>query len=174
MGRPTGTIVVQPSDMSAENFRLGMRRLAAGVCLIATRHEGEPHGLLATSVTSLSAEPPSLLVCVNRSAQGHGPLHRSGIFSVNVLARHHRDLAESFASSSRRQERFRVGEWATGSGAPVLVDALTSFECRVDKAIDYGTHTIVIGIIDRVRFCEADAEPLIYFDGAFGRLAGPA
>ena len=171
MGRPAGTIVMETSDMSADTFRLGMRRLASGVSLIATRHEGEPHGLLATSVTSLSAEPPSLLVCINRSAQGHGPLHRSGIFAVNVLARHHRDLAESFASSSRRHERFRVGEWAEGTGAPVLVDALTSFECRIDRAIDYGTHTIVIGIIDRVRLGEGDTEPLLYFDGAFGLLA---
>lgn len=159
------------SDVSAETFRLGMRRLASGVCLIATRHDGAPHGLLVTSLSSLCAEPASLLVCINRSAKGHDPLRRSGTFAVNVLARHHRALAEGFASSARRDERFRAGAWDETARVPILRDALASFVCRVDRAITYGTHTIVVGLIEAAHLGEIDLEPLVYFDGAFGLLA---
>jgi flavin reductase len=152
-------------------FQAGMRRLAAGVCVVSAGSAKEPHGLLATSVTSLSGEPPSLLVCLNQGASGHDPLLRSRAFCVNVLAQRQKLLAASFTSSKRRRERFRESDWTVSKvGIPALNGALAVFECRLDRAIPYGSHTIVIGLIDAISTDGVDLNPLLYFDGAFRML----
>ena len=147
-----------------------MRRLAAGVCLVTTRHEGQRHGFVATSVTSLSSEPPSLLVCVNRAASGHDPLLNSGHFCVNVLAGAHERIAAAFSSAALRHTRFHDGRW-DDSKAPALLDAVTAFHCRVDQTIRYGTHSIIIGAIDDIRLDPGPLDPLLYCDARFRVLA---
>src|SRR5690606_28741752 len=125
---------------SPEMFRLGMRRLAAGVCLITTRHDGVSYGLIATSVVSVTGEPPTLLACVNRSSSAHDPLALSRLFCVNVLAGAQRDQALIFSSSPLRAQRFQSGTWTTlETGAPVLEDSLAAFDCQVAEAMVHGT-----------------------------------
>ena len=157
---------------STESFREGMRRLAAGVTIVTTLHEGERSGLTATAVTSLSADPPQLLVCVNRSATAHDLIHRGAKLCVNVLARRHQRLAARFAGEDGLQgaARFAFGRWTTlATGAPVLVDAIASFDCVVSEAVDSATHTIFIGRVVDVR-ARRDGRPLVYEAGTYASV----
>ncbi len=107
------TSLARQESISLDEFRHGMRRLTAGVSLVTTSSSGEKFGLIATSVSSLAAEPPSLLVCVNRSASSHDAILQAGYFAVNVLREQHDDLCAQFSSPTRRAERFQSGEWQT-------------------------------------------------------------
>jgi flavin reductase (DIM6/NTAB) family NADH-FMN oxidoreductase RutF len=156
-------------------FKKGMRHLAASVCLITTRHDAERGGLTATAVCSVSAEPPQLLVCVNREASAHPLIVASRIFAVNVLAPEHRKIAERFAGMDgvEGDDRFvDMGQWRTlTTGAPVLGGCPVTFDCQVVSTMVAGTHTIVIGEIVDVTLDPANL-PLLYADGAF--VAGAA
>ncbi|MFF7709094.1 flavin reductase [Pseudomonas sp. NPDC007930] len=146
----------------ADAYRAGMRSLAAGVCLITSRHGEERGGMIATAVTSVSAEPPTLLVCVNRNASMFDLLGASGHFCVNVLAAHTVPLVEVFSDASRRAERFAQGEWANlASGAPLCSDAVVAFDCRVAKVVDWHSHAIFLGEVLGVHHPQAEAPPLL-------------
>lgn len=151
-------------------FRAGMRQLASGVCLVTTVLDGERHGFAATSVTALSGEPPSLLVCINRATSGHGPLHGAGRFCVNVLAQDQETTASLFGDRARRHERFLGDAWDDGE-ALRLTQALAAFDCRVDRTFDYGTHSIVVGLIETIHVGPVGRSPLVYFDARFRALA---
>lgn len=157
----------------ADLFKLGMRRLAAGVSLITTRDEiGMRHGLIATSVTSVCLTPPSLLTCINKSASSHDALAKAGIFCVNLLPEGADDIAMHFSSSRFRDVRFVQGNWSElETGSPVLDDAIASFDCRITSAIEASSHTIFIGEVVGVRLPEQPIAPLLYLDGAFARCA---
>jgi flavin reductase (DIM6/NTAB) family NADH-FMN oxidoreductase RutF len=159
-----------------ERFRLGMRRLAAGVAIVTTRHDGGPRGLTVTALCSLSIDPPQLLVCVNRQADAHDPMIQSRRFCVNLLGQRHRALAARFAGLDgiEGEARFESGRWAMlATGAPVLEDALASFDCAVSQVVDAATHTIFIGRVVDVRARRSGA-PLLYAAGTFTALAQKA
>ena len=160
------------SDAAAEAFKRGMRRLAAGVTIITTAQGDERQGLTATAVTSLTAEPPQLLVCVNRSAAAHDLIHKAARLCVNVLGQEHRALAARFAGAAgvHGGERFHAGDWTRmTTGAPALADALAAFDCEVVEAVEVTTHTIFIGRVVEVRARE-DGDALVYEAGTFGRV----
>ena len=154
-------------------FKLGMRRLAAGVSLITTRDNmGGRHGMIATSVTSVCLTPPSLLTCINKSASCYEALMASGVFCVNLLAEGDDGVAARFSSSRFRDVRFAEGEWGElETGAPVYGSALASFDCRVTTSVEASSHTIFIGEVVAVRLPESMASPLVYLDGAYARFA---
>jgi flavin reductase (DIM6/NTAB) family NADH-FMN oxidoreductase RutF len=157
-------------SIDAAVFKKGMRHLAASVTLITTRHHDLRGGLTATAVCSVSAEPPQILVCVNKTASAHDPIGEAGFFCVNILAPTHRKLAERFAGMDgvEGDERFRdLGDWSTlTTGAPVLKGCPVSFDCRLVTKVSAGTHTIYIGeIVDLV--LDPAATPLLYADGSF-------
>ena len=153
------------------DFREGMRQLAAGVTIVTTSIGEQRTGLTATAVCSLSADPPLLLACVNREAGAHDPTLQSRVFCVNVLGAQHLDLAEQFSSSSRVPERFSTGDWGTlATGAPVLMDALASFDCLLGQTLRAETHTVLTGRVQAVR-TDAAQEPLLYSRGAFGTFS---
>jgi flavin reductase (DIM6/NTAB) family NADH-FMN oxidoreductase RutF len=157
-------------SIDATAFKKGMRHLAASVTLITTRHRDLRGGLTATAVCSVSAEPPQLLVCVNKSASAHDPIGHAGFFCVNILSPQHRKIAERFAGMDgvEGDERFRdMGEWTTlSTGAPVLLGCPVSFDCKLVAELSAGTHTVYIGqIIDLA--LDPAAHPLLYADGAF-------
>ena len=152
----------------AQLFRGAMRKLAATVTVVTTHHDDEHHGMAATAVTSLSFEPPSLLVCVNQSASMHDVVHRRQFFCVNLLGQQHGPLCEAFGGKLTGAERFSVGTWAEdASGLRYLADAPASLICKLDQHHVYGTHTIFIGRVERVRLAEA-GEPLLYHAGRTG------
>jgi flavin reductase (DIM6/NTAB) family NADH-FMN oxidoreductase RutF len=151
-------------------FKQGMRHLAASVTLITTRHGDQRGGLTATAVCSVSAEPPQLLICVNRTASAHDPIGKAGFFCVNILAPDHRKIAERFAGMDGVEGDARfldMGDWSTlTTGAPVLKGCPVSFDCRLVSKVDAGTHTIYIGEIVDITL-DAAAHALLYCDGAF-------
>ncbi|WP_343550374.1 flavin reductase family protein [Pantoea sp.] len=164
--------VVNPITI-ADAYRGGMRQLAAGVCLITAQHAGQQGGMIATAVTSVSAEPPTLLVCVNRSASMFAMIAESGRFCVNVLAADALPLVDIFSNSARREERFQSGEWLiAANGSPVCAESLVSFECRLAKTVDWHTHAIFLGEVTGVLHPRAEAKPLVYLDRGFHQLAG--
>ena len=143
-------------------FRSAMRHVAATVYAVTTGQAGERHGILATAVSSLSFEPPSLLVCVNRAASLHEPLACAEIFCVNVLGLGNRQIAEVF-EQARGEDRFAAGDWSEERGVPVLRNAQSYFICRTAHRHEFGTHTIFIGELIDARHRE-DAAPLTYYD----------
>jgi flavin reductase len=155
--------------MDAELFKLGMRRLLSGISLVTTEYDAQPFGLIATSVSSLAADPPSLIVSINRSASSHDPLVASRVFCVNLLCASQGDLVAKFSTPARRTERFLGDDWMRGeNGAPVFKGSLASFECRVTDVVPKYTHTIFIGAVDRcIVHPDSRTKPLAYFDGQY-------
>ncbi|MCF1462067.1 flavin reductase [Agrobacterium vitis] len=157
--------------MDIARFKLGMRRLASGVSLITTLSDGVRHGLVATAVSSVSGDPPSLLICVNRNASAHGHIERSGIYCVNILSESAQPIVASFSSAIDRDKRFLRGEWQTlKTGAPALVDSLASFDCEVRHALSYATHTIFIADIVATELWDSTDAPLVYLDGRYRQV----
>jgi flavin reductase len=155
----------------ADKFKAGMRKFASGVTLITSAHDSARAGLVATAVSSVSTTPPTLLICVNRSASAHDVIDKSGCFAVNLLSAGDLNLVEVFSKSALREERFKAGGWKTlVSGAPVLISALASFDCEVVQRIVYESHTIFLGEVREVRVVEEKIDPLLYMDSAFRRL----
>lgn len=160
------------TDLSpvAISLREGLRRLAKAVVVITCSHDGTRYAMAATAVSELSMDPPSLLICVNRSASLYLPLSLGADFCVNILHSAHADISAACAGRARGEERFAIGKWeTTAHGCPRLVDAQASFFCRYDQALDYGTHHIVIGRVEEV-FVADEISPLVYANGSYVSL----
>ncbi|MFT0172606.1 flavin reductase family protein [Paraburkholderia mimosarum] len=159
------------------SFKQAMRHLAGGVTvLVALQPDGTPAGIAATAVCSVSAEPASLLACINQSSSV-GKLVATGIpFTVNVLSVHHEALARAFGGMSGHDQtsRFGFGQWhLSPEGVPVLDGSLVAFACRVEKTVAHGSHLVVIGRVEHVALPadQADTAPnLVYHNGTFGRF----
>ncbi|NIB41140.1 flavin reductase family protein [Pseudomaricurvus alkylphenolicus] len=158
----------------AQAMREGMRRLASGVCVLSTRDtQQHPLAMTATSVTSVSDEPASLLVCVNKSARIHQAITEGADFCINLLHQSQQEVSNRCAGGDQGESRFEVGNWVLDEGLPYLSDGLAAFFCQQDKLVPYGTHTIVIGTINRVLVSENDViDPLMYLNGGYQLLAG--
>lgn len=166
-------------------FREAMRRLAASVTIITSRDvDGTPHGMVASSVISVSMEPPSMLIAVNRNAGLYPVLQRSGRFCINLLSHDQKELLKPFSTSALREQRFQSDHWrdawASGSARlPWLYDASASVECAVDLVTDYGTHSLFIGRVEQVHCMSAPAagpsvaQPLVWLAGQQASLAQP-
>ncbi len=164
------TLAQDPSEL-LDAFRSAMRHVAATVYAVTSGHGGGRYGILATAVSSLSFEPPSLLVCVNRSASLHAPLASAEVFGVNVLGTGNRDVADQFMTPGA--DRFAVGNWSEWHGVPVLDSAQSSFVCRRRHCHDYGTHSIFIGDLIAAQH-RADALPLTYYDRHYIDIGDPS
>jgi flavin reductase (DIM6/NTAB) family NADH-FMN oxidoreductase RutF len=157
--------------IEAEIFKSGMRRLTSGVSIITTLGEDGPRGLTATAVCSVSAEPPTLLCCINRGSSAHDVIHGSRVLAVNFLAAADQDLANRFGGVDTREARFTGGRWIRlATGAPILETALASFDCRIVSIMDGTTHSIFFAEVIEVRL-GAEASPLLYFGGGYGSFA---
>lgn len=144
-----------------------MRRLAKSVSVISCRHNGQRYAMSASAVDSLSADPPSLLICINRSSSIHPPLSLGAGFCVNILAANQQDIALACAGRLKGEERFTAGSWnVNADGVPYLLDAQASVICRQDGRFEYGTHTVFIGRIEQI-FVGETVSPLVYVDGAY-------
>jgi len=155
-----------------EHFKAGMRRLASGVCVVATAHQDCRYGMTVAAVCSLSAVPPSILVCINREASAHGPIELSRRLSVNVLSVDQVDIAHHFsgAGGSSGEARFDHGDWISWpSGTPMLPDAAASLDCRVIESTECSSHTVFVCRVDAVALRGA-VQPLVYFDRSYAGL----
>jgi flavin reductase len=149
------------------DFRKAMRTLTSAVCVVSATHAGRRFGMTATSVTSLSAEPPSILVCINRAASLHEPVSQSQRLCVNILRADQIELAQAFSSKITAERRFCHGHWRQNADdMPYLGDAQANIFCDVDAVCAYATHSIVIGKVTDVSVGDGVA-PLIYQDGRY-------
>ena len=141
-------------DVEIANFRLAMREFASGVAIVTCASGKERAGCTATALASLSLTPPSLVICLERSSSTLAVLTQAGAFAVNILSAQHAALASRFAGRDavEGEARFEEGDWsALKTGAPALVDALASLDCRVEGIVERHTHAIVIGDVQAVR-----------------------
>lgn len=154
---------------SAVEFRNAMRNVPGAVSIVTTGERPVRHGLTLTAGCSLSTDPSSVLVCVNKSAGAHDTIKTSKAFCWNILAAGHSALAHKFSGQdgSKGDARFADGLWQElETGAPSLIEAICSFDCRVVEAHDAGSHTIFIGAVV-AQTTNTDREPLLYVNGSF-------
>jgi flavin reductase (DIM6/NTAB) family NADH-FMN oxidoreductase RutF len=157
--------------VDAEQFKVGMRTLAGAVNIITSLHGGHRFGMTATAVCSASAEPPTVLACINKLATTHGAVAKSKAFCVNVLRADDWNLSTSFSGAQSGETRFKSRDWTRlATGSPVLIDALVSFDCRVVKSLVHGTHTIFLGQVEQVLIGKK-GKPLLYSEGQYAKLA---
>jgi flavin reductase (DIM6/NTAB) family NADH-FMN oxidoreductase RutF len=150
-------------------FRGAMRHLAGGVSVITVGRDNDISGMTVTSVSSLSIEPATLIVSVNRESSSWPLLRRHGAFGVNILNADQLDVAERFAGKGgvKGADRFAGAKWRTGlSGTPLLVGALAAIDCEVEDVFERHSHAIVIGRVLDVRTSEL-AGALIYWQGQY-------
>ncbi len=162
--------MIEPtSDATIERdtFRAVMRRQAASVTIITTNHDAAVHGMTATAFTSVCADPPTILIVINRSARSHPLIDRSGIFAVNILEAGQAAIAKRF--SGKLDDQFDGVPFAHGvTGAPIIDGASAYLECRISQRIEVETHTLFVGRV--IAGATAPGEPLIYHEGAYAGL----
>ncbi|MCE4547613.1 MULTISPECIES: flavin reductase family protein [unclassified Caballeronia] len=147
------------------NFREAMSRLAGVVNVITTGRGDARCGLTATAMCSLSAEPPSVLVCINASASAHNTILAEGRFGVNVLSPEQAWIANRFAGQDGRKGavRFEGAVWhQTADGAPLLSDALVALDCRIAQRFDGYSHSILVGVIESIHLSDDPRACLVW------------
>ncbi|WP_454862661.1 flavin reductase family protein [Paraburkholderia fungorum] len=152
------------------DFKQSMRSVVASVNVITCRYEDTHYGLTATAFCSVSADPPTVLICVNGNASACERIRLSGRFCVNVLTSGMEELAAAFAGKIAPEHRFASGRWRElESGNLMAEGCAAAFDCEVKSVMQEGSHWILVGT---VRQCEyAPAPALAYANGAFGRFA---
>jgi 4-nitrophenol 2-monooxygenase / 4-nitrocatechol 4-monooxygenase, reductase component len=167
MGVPPPGDVVDPTV-----FRHVIGHFASGVTVVTAQEAGHRYGMTASAVTSLSLEPPMLLVCLNSSTRTQAAVARTGRFAVNILGEDHGAVAERFATRGDEwvgADKFAGLTVSTGrSGAPLLADALARLECRVVRSVTGGSHRVFLAEV--VNAEAGDGAPLTYYRGRFGRF----
>ena len=156
-------------DVPAAEFRGAMRSLAGGVSLITVGRGKDISGMTVTSVSSLSVEPPTLIVSVNRQSSSWPLLQRFGAFGVNILTADQLDIAERFAGKDglKGAARFAGAQWVTrATGVPLLVGGLAAIDCEVEEVIERHSHAIVIGRVRDV-ITASPRTALTYWDGQY-------
>ena len=164
------------TDADSGNFRAAMRQLASGVCLITHGMGAGRRGMAATSVSSLSIDPPTLIVCVSRGASIYPELALGNAFGVSILAADQQEIADRFAGRTgvNGAERFDEERWLIApSGVSLLADSVSAFECEVEAIVERHTHAIVIGRVKRVADRGGDGA-LVYWRGGYDRVGWSA
>lgn len=153
-------------------YRNAMARYAGHVQLVTTEFNGERRGLAVTAACSVSDSPPTVLVCLNHNNEKNAIFFESGIFALNSLAAHHQPLSHAFSGLEKltMEQRFAHGNWdRMVTGAPALVDALATYDCRIVKMIPHASHTIVIGEVAALRL-GGETPALVYMDRSYHAL----
>ena len=155
-----------------QEFKNALKLWASGVTVVTSKTEQHGiKGMTATSFSSVSLEPPQILVCISQSADTCEVMLEGKHFAVNILNTSQQDISNQFAGGSSQEERFANVPWHEGvSGSPVLDEALATIECKVVQQVLAGTHWVIIGEVENVT-CNS-GEPLLYYNSAYRELAG--
>ena len=152
-----------------EDFRRAMRKLTGGVSVITVGKGADISGMTVTSVSSLSVDPATVIVSINRQTSSWPLLQHYGIFGVNILSADQVDIAERFSGRDglKGAARFSGARWLTQkTGVPILVDAAAALDCEVEEMIERHSHAIVIGRV-RQAFTSQDLGGLAYRQGEY-------
>jgi flavin reductase (DIM6/NTAB) family NADH-FMN oxidoreductase RutF len=159
--------------VSKQLYRDGMARFAAAVHIVTTGGPAGSAGFTASAACSVTDDPPTLVVCLNRASQLHSIFQENGVFCLNTLAADQREVSELFARhvGMPMQERFALPEWEKWkTGAPVLRDALVCFDCRIAEMKEVGTHWVMFGAVQDIRM-SSGRSALLYLHRAYRELS---
>jgi flavin reductase (DIM6/NTAB) family NADH-FMN oxidoreductase RutF len=147
--------------ISEDEFRSALSRFPSGVTVVTTKDaSGRFHGITVSAFSSVSLDPPLVLICIERDAYSHQAFLESGVFAVNFLSSSQSELSERFASPL--DDKFDEVDFTLGDlGLPLLAGCLVNLECKVRNTGDGGDHTIFIGEVESARV--NDGDPLLYF-----------
>lgn len=166
----TTTTMTKPDktekSLASHEFKEAMSRLGAAVHLLASSGPAGRVGATVSSVCSVSDDPATLLVCLNRIARVNRIVKDNGVFSINTLLHDHTEMSNVFAGQGEltMEERFAKGNWTTLlTGAPILESARVSFDCHIKEVTEVGTHSVIFGEVVAARLGEF-APALIYLD----------
>jgi flavin reductase (DIM6/NTAB) family NADH-FMN oxidoreductase RutF len=157
------------TEVTSGDFRKAMRQLTCGVSVVTAGRGRDISGMTVTSVSSLSVDPPALIVSINRESSSWPLLKRYGFFGVNILTPDQIDIAERFTGKGglKGADRFAGAGWMTrASGVPLLVGALAAIDCEVEDTVERHSHAIVIGRVLDVAV-SARTAALAYWQGRY-------
>lgn len=153
--------------IQATDFKNAMSLLTSAVNVVTTAGVSGRYGFTASAVCSVTDTPPTLLVCMNKASRSHEHFIENKILTVNVLGADHQHISNVFASKMSSEERFEYGRWTElETGAPVLEDALVSFDCEIEQIQEVGTHSIFMCRVAAIQHSEQD-QSLVYFNRAY-------
>ena len=149
-----------------DNFRLAMRRYIYSVSIMSNKDNADiPNAITVSSVTSISMDPPSLLICINKSSRIHNSIELESKFCINLLNNEQEDLSNICSDEDMYDQRFKDKNWNL-DGIPFLKNAQANIFCKVDKLTSYHTHTIVIGLVEDAKYAD-EISTLTYVDGVY-------
>lgn len=161
------------TSVDSSCYKQGMRHLAGAISVITADFQGTRSGLTVTSVSSVSVEPPELLVCVNVQASAWPLIEKSGRFGVNVLQAEQEHLAMRFAGAGgvKGEQRYDNAQWSQHHGVWLLDEASAAFACEVEEIVMCHSHAVVVARVLHVQtVLENMPSPLLYWQGQFGTL----
>jgi flavin reductase len=159
-------------QITSMNFREAMARLGAAVNIITTDGPAGRTGFTASAVCSVSDNPPTLLVCMNRRSAQMSAFATNRVLCVNTLSPQHQELARTFAGQAGldMEDRFLAAAWhVLATGAPVLDEAVVAFDCRITDITEVGTHNVFLCAVEGTRLGSIE-EGLIYFGRTYHRI----
>lgn len=160
-----------PADK--QRFREAMARLGAAVNIITTRGPEGDNGFTASAVCSVTDDPATILVCMNRNSSQYDIFKAAGFFCVNILTPDQEDLSPVFAGKMPMEERFPKAEWIRlATGAPVLSSAAAALDCTVSQMVEVGTHSVMFGAVQAIHLGPSGSG-LIYHGRAYHKITTP-
>lgn len=157
--------------VSPKLFRNTLAKFCTGVTIVTTKSQDGLRGLTVNSFTSVSLDPPMILICIQKNGLSHSTLYECEDFVVNVLSEEQKELSDRFANPALDSEErfldlnFRLSE----NSVPILAGNLGHLECRLVDRFEGGDHTIFIGQVENGDFC-AGKQPLLFYDGGYAYL----
>ncbi len=158
--------------VQSQEYRDAMAHYAGHVQLVTTEYKGVRRGVTVTAACSVSDEPPTVLVCLNRSNPNNRIFLESGLFAINTLAVQHQAMAAAFSGFDGKvaDERFAMADWdAIATGSPTLTDAMAVFDCRLMEHKDMATHMVLFGEVVGLRVGNAQSS-LLFMDREWRNL----
>ncbi len=156
--------------VDASSFKQVLAQFASGVTIVTTTHDGAPYGMTVAAFSSVSLDPPLVLVCIGKSATSCDPIRVAGRFAVHILATTQEHLGTRFSSKNTMAERFEGLPYSLGeTGVPVIEGSLAHVECEMAEAYEAGDHWIYVGRVMSAN-ARSDGEALLHFRRAFRML----
>ena len=158
-------------SVSPEPFRNTLAKFCTGVTIVTTKNQEGMHGLTVNAFTSVSLDPPLILVCIQKNGLSHSSLCECESFVVNILSIEQKELSDRFANPAMDSEdRFRdLSFRVSKNGVPILADNLGHLECRVVNQFEGGDHTIFIGQVENGDFSEGK-QPLLFYESRYSYI----
>jgi flavin reductase (DIM6/NTAB) family NADH-FMN oxidoreductase RutF len=157
--------------VSSDDYRDVLRHFPSGVTIVTIKSGERVHGLTVSAFASVSPNPPTILVTIDKRHSAHEMLQTAdAVFAVNILAADQAELSNRFAWT-KDEDRFVEGEWGTAvTGAPILQNSLAWMDCHIAARHDSGTHVIYVGVVQATGVPRPDEEPLVYWNRDYRNL----